>query len=83
MPPVATELARLGNVLGSTKLIALADKVARLERDAMALDAYLRATGRQIAERDKDTSTPECPTCWEVDDGPCPDCHRTIERNEA
>lgn len=40
MPPVATELAKLGNVLQSAKLIALADKVARLEHKAEALDEH-------------------------------------------
>lgn len=49
MPPVATELAKLGGLLQSAKLIALADKVAALERDAQALDAFM-ADRREAGE---------------------------------
>ncbi len=49
MPPVAKELAKLGGLLQSAKLIALADKVARLERDSQALDAFM-ADRREAGE---------------------------------
>jgi len=48
MPPMATELAKLGNALRSARPIAMADKVARLERDSEALGAHLRATGDKM-----------------------------------
>ena len=41
MPPIAKELAKLGNALGASKLIALADKVAAVEHKAIALDEFM------------------------------------------
>lgn len=39
--PLARELAELGNILKSARLLTLADKVAALEHKAEALDNFM------------------------------------------
>ncbi len=54
MPPLAKELAKLGNALGASKLIALADKVAVVEHKAISLDNFMVEVEETVIEPAED-----------------------------